>query len=262
MSMLDPVQNTLAKDVWTEDRQLRPEIKKEILTTLYSFLPKKNIKEVDLIGTITGYQNKPTSDIDVNVLVYPPELAEDRKLKAIRKSKDGQLAKGTQHPVNFFIRPYLKESNWQDVAFGVYNVLEDKWEAEPGSPDSIRDPQEEYRSELLIANMYIRKFEMMIKQWETLKAEFAAGDEWEKERLGKVLKDQFLELVEFCHDVDRERKFEYAESFGIPRKNWRNVIYKAIEGTTLEPYFHFFKEIKVDDYYTQAMNILREITNE
>ena len=69
MSILDPVRNKLAPDIWSPDKKLFPHIKRQVLKGLYSFLKPENIKSIYIVGTIAGYQYSDSSDIDVNIEV-------------------------------------------------------------------------------------------------------------------------------------------------------------------------------------------------
>jgi hypothetical protein len=78
---------------------------------------------VVVLGSITGYKYKLTSDIDVNVKVSGKENA--AKYHKHQDVLNGQTVTGTEHPINFFIQEYNEEyhSVWQDAHFGVYDVL-------------------------------------------------------------------------------------------------------------------------------------------
>jgi len=52
--ILDPPKGNLAPDVWTANKKLIPQLKKQILSKLHAFVPKNKIKEILIIGSITG----------------------------------------------------------------------------------------------------------------------------------------------------------------------------------------------------------------
>ena len=105
--LLDPVQETLPADVWDlsgTDPRLRPEIKTQILNKLYAVIPKNSVKLVSIIGSITGYKWTDTSDIDINVHVFP--FDESRAKTNATREINGFLAEGTRHPVSFYIQEW------------------------------------------------------------------------------------------------------------------------------------------------------------
>jgi hypothetical protein len=270
MSILDPVQKTLAPGIWNSENEMYPDVRNQILRKIGTFLDDSNLMYAFVLGTITGYQYKDDSDIDVQLIVDPPELAEHGPGTLVYKLQhgiNGELVHNTKHPINFFLYRYMgKEPNWQDAAFGVYNLLSNRWEHDAGKAEDIRDPKLEYGIELNTAKMHLNKFEYLIGRWEAdlIKLQNLHDDDAFVGRSRRIIKDElkrdFQELVEFCHDMDRERKLEYDLRWGIPRKNWRNVVFKVMEASPYKGYFEFFKDIKVDDYYTKLHDILKEAT--
>lgn len=268
MSILNPVQKTLPTDVWQEDKKIKPEIKKAIIDGLYEFLDPINIKEIFVIGTITGYQWTKTSDIDCNVVVDPPELVTDLILKQQRKANGGDLAPNTTHPINYFLVPWKGEATfWGDNIFGVYDLLNDVWVCLPGKPEDIRDPALEFGMEINFAKLYINKFERLVQRWkddleylQEVQNNYSDGFVRQAEIKSTTLKlkRDFDDLLNFCHEIGRDRKLEYQLGWGVPRKNWRNIVFKIIEETELKHYFEFFEELKVDDYYTTFYKIIHE----
>lgn len=270
MSILDPVQKTLAPDIW-KDGKLFPDVRAQLLNKLYSFLDKSNVVRAHILGTIVGYQYKDDSDVDIQVIVTPPNLAEHGPgtlIRKIQKEINGEKVNNTKHPINFFLNPYRGEEflpDWSTFEYGVYNLLEDRWENDPGSPEEIRDPKLEYGIELNTAAMYLRKFENLVRKWESdldrlkeLSDDDSSFAIYNKKLLDEEIKKDFNSLVEFCHWIDRERKLEYSLGWGTPRKNWRNIIFKIMETSIYKDYFEFFKEWKSDDCYTTFYKILHE----
>jgi len=52
--ILDGPQNQMAVDVWATDATMIPQLKQQILQKLHSFVPPEIIKEIFIIGSITG----------------------------------------------------------------------------------------------------------------------------------------------------------------------------------------------------------------
>jgi len=268
MSILDPVQKMLAPDIWNEVNQMHSTVKQQILDTVYSFLDVDNVIQIFIIGTITGFQYKMTSDVDIQVVVDPPELAKhgpETLVYKVQHEVNGTLVHGTGHPINFFLYSFNgKLANWEDASFGVYNLLTDTWEASPGTSDLVRDPKLEYGIEFNTAQLYVNKFEKLVERWEqdiervNISSNGNVFGTYMHTAIKAELKRDLEELIEFCHDLDRDRKTEYSLKWGIPRKNWRNLVYKVIEASKYKDYFEFLKDFKADDYYTKLYTVLQE----
>ena len=125
--VLDPPRDALAIDVWDEDLSLYPHARAQILDILYRNIPVDNVKEVFIIGSITGFKYSETSDIDVNVKVKDrPELFHEAK-----DSFSGQILKGSRRPINYFVTeaPFeqpAQAEDWHDYKYGVYDILQNK----------------------------------------------------------------------------------------------------------------------------------------
>src|SRR6056297_1464274 len=100
-SVLDPVHNTLAKDVWTRGNKLKSEHREYILKMLNDWLDKMDIEkdpiQVAIVGSITTYQYSKYSDIDVNVVI---DLSSDERKELIKYLPNENPLPGTNHPVN------------------------------------------------------------------------------------------------------------------------------------------------------------------
>ena len=71
--LLDTPQSTLPKDVWDVDTlKIHPHIREHIFSVLDKFVPREILKDIFIIGSITGYKYSDTSDIDINVFVDVP----------------------------------------------------------------------------------------------------------------------------------------------------------------------------------------------
>lgn len=248
--LLDPIQKTLPPDIFTPDKKLHPYVRIELLNKLSNLVPFKNVKEVYLIGSTTGYQWKETSDIDINVVVDPPELA-DHELNPLvneqRHSLNGQLLTGTEHPINFFLLPWSGHYQfWDDMVFGVYDILNDKWAAEPGDASTWRDPNEAFYLELKSAKHIENIFLTLVARYFIIKSMVDSLTEDDDPRLIKRyhsrLKQKEEDLLSFVQTADVARKFEYGYGWGIPRRNWRNIVFKVLEASKYNEVFESFKE--------------------
>jgi|APSaa5957512622_1039677.scaffolds.fasta_scaffold00296_36 hypothetical protein len=207
MSLLDKVQTTLDPSIWLKNYKLKPKVRKQLIRELKRVIPKSTkIMDIFLLGSITGYKYTVRSDMDVNVMVdVSPADAKVLHVMA-RNFVNGKLVTGTRHPINYYILPYRKKSDFKDAKFGVYDILGDKWLIHPRlDPENIRDPKVEFKSELELANLY----EKMLKE------------------------DVENEDVEDILDIERKvhvgREMAYDVGFGIPRRSLQNIIYKKLE---------------------------------
>lgn len=128
--LLDAPEDTLPLDVWTSGDNgytLRPTIKSYILSKLYEVVPQELIDKVFIIGSITGYKYKDSSDIDVNVYLRADVSKEDVKMYHLKmRPYNETLAPGTEHPVNFYISYAVSDEPFEYSKFGVYSVLEER----------------------------------------------------------------------------------------------------------------------------------------
>ncbi len=253
--ILDKIQKTLCPDIWDESRKLRKEIKSQIIERVQTLIPLKNIKELYLIGSTTGYQWTEDSDIDINVTVDPPELISDPLIIKKRKQINGNIAKGTLHPINFFLVPWNgKEQFWGDSAFGVYDILKDRWVVSPDKYKYTQQPEDEFYMDIKYAENLVRYFYNLVDRWkedlDQLDNIKELPDSWAKNYLLEHKIDELRydvnSLISFCKDIDKKRKLVYNYGFGIPRKSTYNIIYKLLENSKYAHYFEFFKELKVD----------------
>lgn len=235
--ILDTPRKSLAIDVWQSDGKLIPQIREQILSKSRQAIPAHlAIKEIFVIGSITGFKYTETSDIDVNIKIdpYPEGLAKT----ALTKEINGFLSYGGRHPINFFLQKYIEGANWAGTKFGVYDVLNNRWEQQPPTPESIKDPKQEFVLEILRAKQFGREFDRRAKEYYKDLKEL---EELKKTTKGVAtrnilirkkkaeIKADLVNLVTFIDRIDRERKETYRTGWGIPRRSARNIIFKYIE---------------------------------
>lgn len=130
MSIIDEKLPELDPAVWFQyggQYRLRPEIEGMIRKLARKLLVGTKVKRAYIVGSLTGYYYRPTSDLDVTLVVD----ADDEMLLALKentKTVNGKLAPGTEHPINFFVLNDLPDLNRFD---GVYDLIRHKWKKEP-----------------------------------------------------------------------------------------------------------------------------------
>ncbi len=249
--ILDAKRDKMAPAIWSKNgKRLKPNIKKHIMTIILSYTPKKAIKQVVLIGSLTGLQYKDDSDLDVNVVVDPPELV--KELWEIRRSKNEKIIPGTSHKFNVFLVGFEEEVPiYQDSHFGVYDVVNDGWIVDPPPPSSYRKPKDKFWAELVTARMHANEFIRKVDNFERSKREvkkLKKSDRmcvpWKlptaQERVVKDLK----ELMTFLNELNMGRKFAYRWGWGIPRVGYRNILYKFVHKWLPKKYQAILEELE------------------
>lgn len=93
------------------DGKLRPLVRSKILNTLYSVVPEEYISDIVVIGSITGYRYKPTTDVDINVTLNPEYNDLHKELNIKLRSVNEQDAPGTEHPINYYTHHYFPKAS-------------------------------------------------------------------------------------------------------------------------------------------------------
>lgn len=183
-SVLDPVHETLAKEVWDSDGKLKSKHKKYILDKLSKWLKEMKIeaepKHVMIVGSIATYQYSPLSDIDVNVLI---DIPEDRYKQIIPLLPNGEPLPGTTYPINYYLST-LAEPN--DIAGrqAIYDVVTDKW-VKRANKEKIQYP---YAYIIEIAKFFMDGIDQRVAEYER--------DKIELELYTGYLKDEGVDLEE------------------------------------------------------------------
>lgn len=236
--LLDAPQDTLPWDVWSDINgtyKLRPPISNYILSKLYDVVPKVLVAKVYILGSITGYKYKETSDIDVNVYLRANVSKEEVKLYHVKmRAYNETLAPGTKHPVNFYISYYVSDTAFSYSAYGVYSVTDDKWIKEPSSRDSIKDPAVEFAKEVASARIFARHFARLSDEYNKDLLDYKSLTQ--DSNVDRALRSKQLELeadinrlVEAEQQLHAGRELAYRAGWGIPRRSFRNILYKLIE---------------------------------
>jgi predicted nucleotidyltransferase len=240
MSIIDKPNKNLNPLIWGKDEKLLPKVKNEILSKLTTLIPEKLILQVWFIGSNAGLQYNNTSDIDVSVVI---DVSSDLDGKEARKywhnifknhnAKNNYLT-NTFHPINFFMMSRPKERiDWGDETYGVYLIKdfitgeEDVWEKPYLSFDKIRDPKDFFGTE---AYNYAGHLSKTIE--ESLNDIYDKFDKYKetavRDRLREIEKD-IEDLVVVYKEIDSDRKLQYYHGWGIPKRSFKNFIYKYLE---------------------------------
>lgn len=136
--------------------------------------------------------------------------------------------------------------------FGVYELLTDKWVNEPNLRALVREPSIQFDTEIAQAKAEARRFERRIikvkndyRKLMCLCANRHIISGWEarwyvNKKKQQLIKD-FRDLVRFVDRIEKNRKMVYGIGWGVPRRNYHNIVYKYLEHG---PYGDFFKKLQ------------------
>lgn len=126
-NVLDPVNKTLNKELFIDDKEIiKEKVKNFIIDNFLRWFEKmgfkkERIKAFYIIGSSIGYQYTDTSDIDVTVDTILKEEEID-KLKNILPNNN--LLLNTKHPINYYLKTLKETEKDADV---IYNLSKDNW---------------------------------------------------------------------------------------------------------------------------------------
>jgi len=247
-SIIDPKQQQLDKDIWTDDNKLHKSVKDTIMSDIddmikNDILKQDQVKEILLLGSITTYNYTKDSDIDVNVSVEmsDEELAE---AKQFLNEYNGKNAPGTTHPINYF----FKNSPIELMDRSAYNIRTDEWISDPDETDVSID---NFRIIVEEAISWCRKIDLDIGELrrdflEYLMYEYLVKENGNSEAFEDALQDKENEVKAGLDSLKinlisikelRNKAFE-GDDYELlmnntniisPDYNTKNIIYKIIE---------------------------------
>lgn len=130
-SVLDPAQPQLNPAIWESPEAIKPEVKEFILSEVKSFdIP--DIKRIAFVGSNTGYQYTPTSDLDVHIWV--PDLTKEQEDAYGKKLPTDLKLLDTEIPVQFYVIA-VDESQGFTGKGAMWDLENDKWIVAPQKAD-------------------------------------------------------------------------------------------------------------------------------
>tara|TARA_B100001123_G_scaffold12004_1_gene14165 strand:+ start:7771 stop:9756 length:1986 start_codon:yes stop_codon:yes gene_type:complete len=140
---------------WTPSKKLKQYVKEALIQVVKDFLSSveislspKDIRDIQLTGSIANYNYSKYSDIDLHILIDFSKLHKDKKF-----IKDYFLAKknnwNNKHKITMYgheVEIYVQDSAEPHFSSGVYSVKNDKWEKEPA-----QDKQRAKKSNIICA---------------------------------------------------------------------------------------------------------------
>jgi len=247
--------------LWMSDKQhLLPFVRDYILRRIHKFIPKESIKQIVLIGSTTGLQYKHTSDVDINVVLDPPELV--KELWEVRREQNEIPIPGTRHPLNIYLQPFRGTiPDYQDSYFGIYDILNDEWLVKPPEVSTYRKPEDKFWTELISARLLANEFKRKVDRYEqSLKEKNSMGSSCGCEVLRNIkierrIERDLQELILFTDELQNGRDFAYNWGWGIPRVGYRNIVYKFIHNMLPDKYEKVLLEIEELKHKIKAQDV-------
>lgn len=245
-NITDALKPGLSPLIFDSTQRMLPHVKDFILEYYSGLLSLNTVIEMSMIGSLTGNQYGDESDIDINVKI--PEKLMSQQLNRKRHEYNGRLLPGTKYKVSFMLQAYSGNSSYGDSAYGVYDILNDKWLAPPTF--ETRDPAEKFKAEFVVAKAQRAYFLRLTADYLKAVSDFKHGKfsqiegQYLKKRKLNELNARYNELEAYVKNLDRERKVAYDIAWGVPRNTYQNITFKFVQHTPFEETFEQVKEIK------------------
>ena len=132
------LQDNLNSKIWTQDKELREEIKDELIKLGKDYFENLDLGSVELqdlifTGSLANYNWSKYSDVDLHLLFDFSDVNEDEDL--VRKYLDAvEKSWKLQHDIKikgYDVEIYCQDSKQKHHSTGLYSLLEDKWIKKP-----------------------------------------------------------------------------------------------------------------------------------
>lgn len=132
------IQDELNPKIWDEDQKMESDVKKTLLKIADDYfesleLPKVDIEDVTMTGSLANYNWSKYSDVDLHIVVDYDDIPVDEELvQDFLKSKSSNWNK--EHDVTIYgydVELYVQDINEPHHSTGVYSILRDEWVTKP-----------------------------------------------------------------------------------------------------------------------------------
>lgn len=132
------VQDELNPKIWDEDQKMKSDVRKTLLKIADDYfesleLPKVDIEDVTMTGSLANYNWSKYSDVDLHIVVDYDDIPVDEELvQDFLKSKSSNWNK--EHDVTIYgydVELYVQDINEPHHSTGVYSILRDEWVTKP-----------------------------------------------------------------------------------------------------------------------------------
>lgn len=290
-SVIDLPRETLDPKTWDTSKKpspLLPQHREFILKNLHDYLKSVGIEGneqwVNFLyadGSLLTYQWADDSDFDTYMLInwdmfraanvgLMLELMSNNDIaslltKLFRKSLDGKLLPGTNHPVTYYVRgDELRQSS-----DAIYDILNNKWLREPPQLPEEYDPEEHFKDVWQSVLKYAKDLDEKIGEvkrdiidYEKFKealqyTPYEDGKKYKfiEKKLNKKLKeinDEITDLMKEFEEIHEQRKEEFLKEDAESAvelwkwsKSWApgNLQYKFLERYKYIALLHAIKQI-------------------
>jgi hypothetical protein len=132
------VQDELNPKIWDEGQKMKSDVRKTLLKIADDYfesleLPKVDIEDVTMTGSLANYNWSKYSDVDLHIVVDYNDIPVDEDLvQDFLKSKSSNWNK--EHDVTIYgydVELYVQDINEPHHSTGVYSILKDEWVTKP-----------------------------------------------------------------------------------------------------------------------------------
>jgi hypothetical protein len=254
-SSVDNTRNSFSSDVFVDHNskkpRLKPEISAQIKQHVSLFDRLAPVKDFFIKGSILTKQYGPKADIDIYIFADVPDIESVKnKIEKLWHKLDGELAFGTNYPLQYYISDVDYDFNKTEAA---YSVKEDKW-IKQTEPKNIKIGN--YRADL---NDIFTKLDITSGELKRDVLDYAYLVEIPEDDLSGLKKALDDKLKEINYDIsillksykeiktarqdafEKDMSAEEIKKFGRKTHLPGNVIFKYLERYY---YMHLIKHIK------------------
>jgi hypothetical protein len=132
------IQEKLNSRIWSNDKKLKPEIRKTLMKIANDYIDGLEIDGIDIedvtfTGSLANYNWSEYSDVDLHILIDYRDLPMDQSLvQDFLKSKSTLWNKN--HDVKIYgydVELYVQDINEKHVSTGVYSIMYNEWITKP-----------------------------------------------------------------------------------------------------------------------------------
>ena len=132
------VQDELNPKIWDEGQKMKSDVRKTLLKIADDYfesleLPKVDIEDVTMTGSLANYNWSKYSDVDLHIVVDYNDIPVDEDLvQDFLKSKSSNWNK--EHDVTIYgydVELYVQDIDEPHHSTGVYSILKDEWVTKP-----------------------------------------------------------------------------------------------------------------------------------
>ena len=241
-SVIDFQHDELDPLIFTEDRMLKPAVRKQILAGAKQIHEKEKLTNAYIVGSGITYNYTDKSDIDVNVELRD-EVSDERYKELVEyvgSDLNEKNIEGTQHPVNYFI---VRETYMEWKTDAIYDLRKDRWVKRPTKVSfDVSEYMNHFRRTVADIDVARGELKRDIIDFNIIKS-FKRSDmrkikQFLEDKVDEMAEDlesiveQYRNIVDLRHlAFDRYSDLTEIEKarYGTPNRLPENVVYKLLE---------------------------------